>query len=134
MQSDVRLITPIGRDGAQRYELAHERLIPALRRREGIEVSPAAQANRLIERRVNEWLGNDRAARSLLTRRELRTIERQKPYVVWGANQREKEALLARSQRRWRARRAVSLFSLLQAVACGIGMRITARMSNTMPM
>jgi YD repeat-containing protein len=112
-RSDVRLITPISRNGAQGYELAHERLIPALRRIAGKELSQADQANLLLERRVNEWLGNNRAARSLLTRRELRTIERQKPYVVWGVKRREKEALLSRSKRRWHARLGTALLFVL---------------------
>ena len=112
-RSDVRLITPIGQHGAQGYELAHERLIPALRRRAEGELSRTGQANLLLERRVNEWLGNNRAARSLLTWRELRTIERQKPSLVWGAKQGEKEELLSRSRRRWQMRLGAASLSVI---------------------
>jgi hypothetical protein len=44
-RGDVRLVTPITRDGMQGYELAHERLIPALRRLAGRELSAAVCAN-----------------------------------------------------------------------------------------
>jgi hypothetical protein len=103
-RGDVRLVTPITRDGTQGYELAHERLIPALRRLAGRELSSADRANQLLERRVNEWLGNDCSVRYLLTWRELRTIERQRPYIVWGAKQPLKERLLAYSRQRRRVR------------------------------
>jgi hypothetical protein len=66
-RGDVRLITPMKRDGTQGYELAHERLIPALRRLASKGLSLADQANQLLERRVNEWLGNHLASRYLLT-------------------------------------------------------------------
>lgn len=81
-RSDVRLVTPVKREAAQGYELAHERLIPALRRLAGKELSLADQANQLLDRRVNEWLGNNRARRYLLTRRELRLIRKQNPYLM----------------------------------------------------
>jgi hypothetical protein len=112
-RSDVRLITPVGRNGAQGYELAHERLIPALRRRAEKVLPSVEEANRLLERRVNEWLGNKRAARYLLTWRELRTIERQKPALVWGGKRDHKEALLARSKRRWQARIGAAALGVL---------------------
>jgi hypothetical protein len=51
---------------------------------------------------VNEWLGNDRSKRYLLSRRELQLIGRQRPYLVWGPQQSQKEALLARSKQRLR--------------------------------
>lgn len=98
-RGDVRLVTPVRRGATQGYELAHERLIPALRRLAGKELSVAEQANQLLDRRVHEWLGNNRDRRYLLRWRELRLIQRQKPYLVWGALQNQKEALLAQSQR-----------------------------------
>ena len=44
-QSKVRLIIPSGRNGSLGYELAHERLISALRRLAGKELSESDQAN-----------------------------------------------------------------------------------------
>ena len=91
----------------------HERLIPALRRLAGKELSEADQANQLLDRRVNEWLGNNRARRYLLTWRELRLIRRQTPYLTWGPNKSHKETLVAQS-RRWLHRRAgVASFMVL---------------------
>ena len=116
VRSDVRLATPIERKSTRGYELAHERLIPALRRLIGKELSATDQANRLLERRVNEWLGNQRARRYLLTWRELRLIQRQRPYLVLGKLEAEKAALLSLSQRRiWlrMASIAVPLLSIL---------------------
>ena len=99
-RGDVRLVTPVKRGIMQGYELAHERLIPALRRVAGRELSLVDQANQLLDQRVNEWLGNNRARRYLLTWREVRLIQRQKPYVVWGTLKSQKEALLAQSRQR----------------------------------
>jgi len=97
-RGDVRLITPMEQDGTVGYELAHERIIPALMRLAGKELSQADQANQLLDRRVNEWLGNQRSSRYLLTWRELWLIEQQKPYLIWGANRSHKESLLSRSK------------------------------------
>jgi tetratricopeptide (TPR) repeat protein len=101
-RSDVRLITPQkdDRDGILRYELAHERLIPALMRLAGRELTAANQANQLLERRVNEWLGNQQKSRFLLGWRELWLIRQQRPYLVWGTKQSQKEKLISLSQRR----------------------------------
>ncbi|MEO0408748.1 MAG: hypothetical protein AAF289_15500 [Cyanobacteria bacterium P01_A01_bin.135] len=99
-RGDVRLITPQDKGGELGYELAHERLIPALMRVAGKELTEADKANQLLERRVNEWLGNGRSRRYLLGWRELWSIWRQWPYLVWGAKRRQKEALIRVSQRR----------------------------------
>ena len=101
-RGDVRLATPIEREGARGYELAHERLIPALRRLAGKELSAADQANQILDHRVNEWLGNQRANRYLLTWREWRLIQQQRPHLIWGPNRNQKEALLAHTRRYWR--------------------------------
>lgn len=63
--SESRLITPGESGGAVVYELAHERLIPALRQVADQELSAANQANLLLERRVNEWLGSGKGQRYL---------------------------------------------------------------------
>ncbi|MCG8367724.1 MAG: hypothetical protein MJA27_30865, partial [Pseudanabaenales cyanobacterium] len=114
-RGDVRLITPTERasesttaptsvlasesDGAMGYELAHERIIPALMRLAGKELTQADKANQLLDRRVNEWLGNQYSRRYLLSWGELWLIQRQKPYLVWGVKRRQKERLLQLSRR-----------------------------------
>jgi tetratricopeptide (TPR) repeat protein len=103
-RSDVRLITSTEQSDAigntMAYELAHERIIPALMRLAGQELKAADRANQLLDRRVNEWLGNHRNSRYLLTWRELWMVQQQKPYLVWGAQQRQKAQLLRQSYRR----------------------------------
>ena len=108
----VRLITTIEQDGDVRYELAHERLIPALREVAGKEVSSADRANQLLDRRVNEWLGNQKSDRYLFNWQELRLFQQQKPYLVWGTNKIHKEKLLKCS---WR-----KLYRQLVAVAMAL--------------
>jgi len=103
-RSDVRLITRVEREKVDGYQLANERLIPALRKVAGKSLSEVERANHLLERRINEWLGNDRASRYLLTWRELRSIERQLPYLSWGSQRLLGEKLLSKSKRRWRRR------------------------------
>ena len=88
------------RDPEMGYELAHERIIPALLRQAGKELSDADRANQLLDRRVNEWLGNQRQSRYWFGPRELWLLERQRPYLVWGAKRPQKEHLLRLS--RWR--------------------------------
>ena len=96
---DVRLITPVNSAETAGYELSHERLIPALMRLAGKELSEADRVNQLLDRRVNEWLGNQRSRRYLFNWRELRLIQRHKPYLIWGAKRKQKERLIAQSQR-----------------------------------
>jgi hypothetical protein len=99
-RSNVRLVARAQRDGEAAYELAHERLIPALRRIAGRELTAADRANHLLDRRVNEWLGNARAARYLLTWGEVRLIEKMQPYLHWGPQEVPKRELVARSRKR----------------------------------
>ncbi|MCG8361870.1 MAG: hypothetical protein MJA27_00895, partial [Pseudanabaenales cyanobacterium] len=98
-RGDVRLITPVKQNAAIGYELAHERLIPALMRLAGKELSVADKANQLLDRRVNEWLGNQCNRRYLFGLWELWLLKRQRPYLVWGAKRRQKEKLLRLSWR-----------------------------------
>jgi len=116
-RSDVRLISMAERNESKGYELAHERLVPALRRIAGKELTRADQANQLLERRVNEWLGNNRSARYLLTWREWRLVERERPYINWGAQKEPKEALVARTKRHWQIRIALLLLPLAIGVS-----------------
>ncbi|NJO52117.1 MAG: tetratricopeptide repeat protein [Leptolyngbyaceae cyanobacterium RM2_2_4] len=117
-RSDVRLITSTEQSdatgNARGYELAHERIIPALMRLAGQELKAADRANQLLDRRVNEWLGNQRNSRYLLNWRELWLVRHQKPYLVWGAQHRQKAQLLRQSYRRiYQAITAVVLVALL---------------------
>lgn len=98
-RDDVRLIVPVKREGAEGYELAHERLIPAIRREAGEHVNEADRANDLLERRVNEWLANHRSPRYLFSAREWWFITRQKN-LRWGKQKPFKRELLVRSKRR----------------------------------
>lgn len=115
-RSDVRLITPVERDAETVYELAHERLIPAVRQVAGKELTQAQKANQLLDRRVNEWVGNHRNPRYLFSWHELRLLEQQKPYLVWGSNRPDKERLITRSKRRmYRSGSAVAALLLILA-------------------
>ena len=100
VRGDVRLITPQEQEQIISYELAHEKLIPALMQQAGKELSAADKANQLLERRVNEWLGNGRQSRYWFGPWELWQIERQLPYLVWGSKKRHKRRLLQLSRRR----------------------------------
>ncbi len=117
----VRLLTPVEREGVLGYELAHERLIQPLRRLTNKQLTEVEQANRLLERRANEWLGNDRAARYLLTGGELRQINRQRPYLVWGKQADLKQELLKRSTHKWKQQAGVALFGLVLLVLLAVG-------------
>jgi serine/threonine protein kinase len=101
-RSDVRLLTPLERNDVQVYELAHERLIPALRRIAGQELSESDQANQLLDQRVNEWLANNRSSHFLLRWHELRLIQRYQVFLIWGTHRDQKEFFLARSRRKIR--------------------------------
>ena len=100
-RGDVRLVTPLEQqESIISYELAHERLIPGLLKLAGKELSNVDQANHLLERRVNEWLGSQRSQRYLLTWKELRIIEKQKPHLTWGKTQSQKKKFLQVSKLR----------------------------------
>ncbi len=99
-RGDVRLLTPFQEEDGTHYELAHERLIPVLMRLAGKELSEVDKANQLLERRVNEWLGNNYNPRFLLGIWDLWLIKQQKPYLTWGSKQQQKERLIATSWRR----------------------------------
>ncbi len=83
---ETGLIAVVERDGIKGYELAHEGMISAVIRLGEKIQDKAYRANQLLERRVNEWLGNNRSSRYLFSPRELWSIERQKPYLIWGVS------------------------------------------------
>ena len=115
---DVRLISPLSENEEEKFELAHERLIPALRRLAGKQLSLADRADQLLDRRTNEWLGNGRSSRYLFSWSELRLINKHRRFVTWGKQRQAKEELLTASRRRFRLRyAALGLAPLL--VLCG---------------
>src|SRR5882724_4110413 len=103
-RGDVRLAALVKRDDVEGYELAHERLIPALRRIANKELTEADRANLLLDRRTNEWQGNNRNKRYLFSWRELRLISKQTPFLQSGQNRNVKRALIATSKKRLRDR------------------------------
>jgi hypothetical protein len=105
---DVRLVVRIYHGDAKSlsYQLTHERLIPAIRKAAGELLDDAARANDLLDRRVREWITNERSSRFLLPLLEYWTVKRQRPYLIWGDARAEKELLLQRSRRRCQRRAA----------------------------
>ncbi|MDJ1185180.1 tetratricopeptide repeat protein [Roseofilum casamattae] len=104
--AEVRLLSPVEREGSQGYELAHERMIPALLQLSGQQLTEADKANRLLDKRVNEWLGSSRHSRYLFDIGELFLLRRQNAYLIWGGKQRDKRKLIGKSWQqlyRWMA-------------------------------
>src|SRR6266498_1458072 len=102
------------------YELAHERLIPALRRIANKELTEADRANLLLDRRANEWQGNNRDKRYLFSWRELRSIGKQTPFLQWGQNRSVKQELLRASKRKLRFRFALAALSASLAITAAL--------------
>jgi len=115
------LISPSSENEEEKFELAHERMIPALRRLAGKQLSDANRADQLLDRRTNEWLGNGRHSRYLLSWSETRLINKHKRFITWGKERQAKEELLAASQRRFRLRSAAVVAAILLAVMGWIG-------------
>ncbi|MCD9187304.1 MAG: hypothetical protein LUM44_12790 [Pyrinomonadaceae bacterium] len=96
-RSDVRLVTQFQDKNDTLYEIAHEKLIPPLRRLASKELSDVEKAQQLIDRRYNEWIGNDRVSRYLLTSREWFQIKRNQKIISLNA---QKTAFIGLSKRR----------------------------------
>ena len=111
---ETGLIARVERSGVQGYELAHEGMIGAVIRLGEKVQDGAYRANQLLERRVNEWLGNGKSARYLFNGRELWALEREKRFLVWGSKREQKQRLIARSKQRvgW-------IFGLLATASLG---------------
>lgn len=97
---DVRLIVRIDIAEEVRYQLMHERLIPAIRKAAGKLLTEAQAATQLLERRTTDWVANNRKRRFLLNAFEYLRIRRQWAYLIWGGNRSDKEELIRRSARR----------------------------------
>lgn len=99
----VRLITPTDdkKEKDTLYELAHERIIPALRKLANKELSETDRAARLLDRRFNEWTGNNNSRQYLLTLKEWLLVRRNKSLITLGINKEQKERFIAQSKRRF---------------------------------
>lgn len=100
-RSEVRLVTQIQEKNDTLYELAHERIIAPLRRLAFKEISSVEKAQQTLDRRVNEWIGNNRARRYLLTFREWRLIKRHWPLIRLDSQKEQKGEFVALSKRRF---------------------------------
>src|SRR5262249_7302202 len=115
-RGDVRLISPSSENEEDKFELAHERMIPALRRLAGKQLGDAERAEQLLDRRTNEWLGNKSDSRYLFSIRELFLIRKQMSFITWGSKRRAKEELLAASKRRYKLRAIALALIILLAI------------------
>jgi len=118
-RSDVRLITPNQQGGTLVYELAHERLIPALRRLAAKELSEVDVARRLLERKVSEWTVNERKSRYLLRGRELRLVKRHRVQLIRNPQKDAKATFLTRSMLRFRIKLVAACMTLLVVAGAG---------------
>ena len=116
---DTGLIAVVEQKGIQGYTLAHEGMIFAVIRMGEKIQDRAYRANQLLERRVNEWLGNKRSSRYLFNLGELWSIEKQKPYLIWGSKRQQKQQLIAQSK--GRIYRNFGLLGGILALLMGIG-------------
>ncbi|MGZ5481420.1 MAG: nSTAND1 domain-containing NTPase [Pyrinomonadaceae bacterium] len=96
----VRLVTPINQHFYTTYELAHERLIPALRKLANQELVATDRASQILDRRFNEWIGNSYSWRYLLTLKEWRLIEQNRTLISWEPKRVQKEHFFRKS-RKW---------------------------------
>lgn len=115
-KSEVRLVTPIQEKNVTLYELSHERLIQPLRRLAFQEITDVERAQQALDRRVNEWVGNNRARRYLLTFKEWRLIERYRALINLSAQKEQKEEFISLSKRRFVVRGLIPVVALLLGV------------------
>jgi len=95
-----RLITPLTQEEETVYQLAHERMIPAVMKLSGKILPRAYQANELLNKQVKFWMESNYNSRYLLGWRELWLIKRQQAYLLWGDKQSQKQKLIQKSQER----------------------------------
>jgi hypothetical protein len=95
-----RLITPLAQDEETFYQLAHERMIPAVMKLSGKILPKAYKANELLNKQVKFWMESNYNSRYLLGWRELWLIKRQQAYLLWGDKQSQKQKLIQKSQER----------------------------------
>jgi tetratricopeptide (TPR) repeat protein len=120
-RGDVRLISPSSENEVDKFELAHERMILALRRLADKQLNDAERAGQLLDRRTNEWLGNSRHSRYLFSWSELRLINKHKRFVTWGKERQAKEELIAATRRRFKLQYGAAGLALLLTIVGWIG-------------
>jgi hypothetical protein len=116
-RGEVRLVTQVRERNTTLYELAHERIIPPLRRLAFKEITDVEEARQTLDRRVNEWIGNNRARRYLLTFKEWMLIRRHWVLITLGPQKKQKEEFVALSRRRFTS----ILLSFGAALVIGLG-------------
>lgn len=102
------------------YELAHERLIPAIRQIAGKELSAANRANLLLNERVSRWVGSGYDKTFLFSFKELCLLWQQRRYLSWGANENQKKRLLSRSWWRLYCRLGILSIPILALASFGV--------------
>ncbi|HEX8196057.1 MAG TPA: ATP-binding protein [Pyrinomonadaceae bacterium] len=118
---ELRLITSAEKENQDGFELSHERLITGLRRLVDKELPPTRQADLLLERRTNEWIGNSRNSRYLLSWSELSQIKKHEKLLQWGENKNLKEDFINTSLHSLRNRAAIYATPLVLLVAVIVG-------------
>jgi hypothetical protein len=93
-----RLITPSQQEAETAYELAHEKMIPAVMKLSGKILPKAYKANELLNKKVRVWMENNYSPRYLLGIQDLWLIETHKRYLIWGNKERKKQQLLQKSK------------------------------------
>jgi lipopolysaccharide biosynthesis regulator YciM len=116
-KSEVRFITPIQEKNITLYELAHERLIPPLRRLVFDEITASEKAQQTLDRRLNEWIGNNRSRKYLLTFNEWRLVRRHRNAIISGSQKEQKEEFVSRSKSRFVLNGLVWSIILLSGIA-----------------
>lgn len=94
------------------YELAHGRMIIPLRNLAGKTLNHIDQLSHLLDRRVNEWLGNNKQSLYLFSLPELWKIRKYRSLISWEPKYQQKQALFQASIARWK-RRSIVFASLM---------------------
>ena len=113
---ELRLITRnVSPDQPDTYELSHERLILPITSLAGRSLGEVEQANRILNKRTNEWLANEQKSRFLLTWSEYQAIREQnkRQLIRWGKNKDVKEKLLQATRRKFALRISAIALPLL---------------------
>lgn len=109
---DCRLVSKnIREDKSITFELAHERLIIPLRNVAGNKLKKADKISYILDKRVNEWLNNDKHRRYLLSINEIRNIMKYETFVSWEPKRKQKQDLVKASKRK-----LVRLSSVISAI------------------
>lgn len=117
----LRLITKIiGRDGGDpRYVLTHERLIEPVRRIEDKSGSTSRKAAVLLNRRVREWLDNNKDRNYLLSWRDLRFILRNGHQGAYGSGSDIKREYIQQSRQHGYRNFGIGV-GIVVVFACGL--------------